>query len=580
MSFRTNCGSFAIVWGVALLGLCLAVEVSRSSPTTQLSSAVVGSADWPQLGGAPGRNNAPTGTGIPTEWDLVSGRNIKWRTKLGSQTFGNIVVANHQVYVGTNNTAGYLKRFPATVDLGVLLCFRESDGEFLWQYSSSKHPAGRVHDWPFQGIGSSPVVEGNRLWLVTNRCEVVCLDAEGFRDGENDGPVRSERSDTRQEWDEPHEADIVWKFDMMKNLGVKPHDKSVCSPTIWNDVLFVCTSHGVEQDHLTVPTSDAPSFIAMDKHTGRILWTDSSPGKNILHEQWSSPAVGVAGGIPQVLFPGGDGWLYSFRADRWNDGRPEVLWKCDGNPKDSVFRLGGRSNRSGIAAVPVIVDGRVYFAMGDDPDHGEGPGNLWCIDPTRRGDVSLKLVVDQNGTVVPHQRVCATAPIAGVQLKVIPNPNSAVVWHFDQQDSNGNGKADFEEIMHRTVGSPVVKNDLLFIGDFAGVVHCLDAKSGKPHWGCDLFSTCWATPLIVDGHVFVVNEDADVAILPLSADPGDSLKAVPYDGETVRKPRHKCNMLNSIYTMPVVANNVLYIAAKSELYAIAAGSNDREGPNK
>ena len=113
-----------------------------------------------------------------------------------------------------------------------------------------------------------------------------------------------------------------------------------------------------------VPSPDAPSFLALNKHTGAILWTDKSPGENILHGQWSSPAAGVLGGVPQVIFGGGDGWVYSFRADEGQDGRPELLWKFDANPKESKWILGGAGTRSNIIATPVIYDGLVYVAVG------------------------------------------------------------------------------------------------------------------------------------------------------------------------------------------------------------------------
>ncbi len=79
-------------------------------------------------------------------------KNILWSSPLGSQTYGNPVIANGKVYVGTNNHHIYLKRYPKTVDLGCLICFDEKDGKFLWQHSSEKLPTGRVHDWPDQGI--------------------------------------------------------------------------------------------------------------------------------------------------------------------------------------------------------------------------------------------------------------------------------------------------------------------------------------------------------------------------------------------------------------------------------------------
>ena len=124
--------------------------------------------------------------------DKDKAKNIKWAASLGSQSYGNPVIANGKIYAGSNNGAGYLKRYPSDIDLGVLLCFNETDGKFLWQHSNEKLPTGRVHDWPMQGVCATPLVEGKRLWYVTNRGEVVCLDTEGFYDGMDDGPVQNE----------------------------------------------------------------------------------------------------------------------------------------------------------------------------------------------------------------------------------------------------------------------------------------------------------------------------------------------------------------------------------------------------
>ena len=632
-----------VVLAVALNSAALAQRHSASPFNAQ-----VGRGDWPQMGGTPARNNAPDGTNIPVEWDVETGRNIKWSRKLGSETYGSVVVANGKLYVGTNNEAEYLKRYPSEIDLGVLLCFRESDGEFLWQHSSEKLPTGREHDMPNQGLCSSPVVEGDRLWFVTNRGEVVCLDAEGFYDDEDDGPLigiwqpvfevaidlnQPDNRNIRAGLDESQmsqelrllfaskgievpedakpvivdagkswtlttntagisktfrfirqgtslvceqqvtstsefEADTVWSFNMMNELGVSQHNMATCSPTIWGDVLFICTSNGVDQGHFQIPAPDAPSFMAMDKHTGKVLWTDNSPGKNILHGQWSSPAVGVFNGVPQVLFAGGDGWLYSFRADRSKDGKPELLWKFDGNPKDSIYSQ-LRSTRSTICAVPVVYDGLVYLAMGDDPELGEAYGNLWCIDPAKLGDVSPELVVDQSGNIVPHQRIQATAPIGDVRPSAIPNPNSAVVWRYDSYDQNNDGKIEFEETMHRSLSSPVIKDNLLIISEMRGLLHCLNAKTGKPYWTHDLLSACWTTPLIVGETIYAADTDGDIAILPLSIDPNPPAK-VTGDARDFQEPMREMFMANSICAMPVVANNVLYIATRNRLFAIAA----------
>ena len=150
-----------------------------------------GTGDWPMWAGWTYRNNTPEGTNIADEWDVDSGDKILWSAPLGSQTYGNPVVANGKVFVGTNNE---LLRDPKqTGDRGVLMAFRESDGEFLWQQTHEKLASGRANDWPFQGVASSPLVEGTRVYYTSNRGVVWCLDVNGFRDGKNEGPVTDEK---------------------------------------------------------------------------------------------------------------------------------------------------------------------------------------------------------------------------------------------------------------------------------------------------------------------------------------------------------------------------------------------------
>lgn len=363
---------------------------------------------------------------------------------------------------------------------------------------------------------------------------------------------------------------------MMKDLGVSQHNMCTCSPTAWKNTLFVCTSNGLDFEHKRVAAPFAPSFLALDKHSGAVRWADRSPGDNILHGQWSCPAAGLLGGVAQVIFGGGDGWLYSFDAEEWDDGepygRPRLLWRFDCNPKDATYSVSARSTRNAIMAVPVIHQGLVYVAVGEDPEHGEGNGHLWCIDPRRRGDVSAQLVVHRDAPTqpLPHKRLQAVTAENGEIA--IDNPNSAVVWHYAEFDWNGDGKiADFEERMHRTISSVAVKDDLLVVPDFSGLLHCLDAKTGRVYWTFDLFAATWCSPLIVDGKIFVADEEGKVAVFGLSPDPNCAM-ARAADGSLA--PLHVLELPNSIYAAPMVVNDVLYIATKMELFAIAADRRD------
>src|SRR5579859_890517 len=117
--------------------------------------------DWPMWGGSPDRNMVSKAKGIPFAWDVKTKKNIKWVSELGSQTYGNTVVAEGTVLVGTNNEG--LKDPKVTGDKGVLMAFRESDGKFLWQRVSDKLSQGRANDWPYQGVASSPLVENGKV---------------------------------------------------------------------------------------------------------------------------------------------------------------------------------------------------------------------------------------------------------------------------------------------------------------------------------------------------------------------------------------------------------------------------------
>lgn len=330
---------FAAVIGLALFSL-------SSFPELRLVTASdPGNGDWPMWGGTPDRNMVSSLKGMPTSWDVKTKKNVKWVATLGSQSYGNVVVAGGQVYVGTNNESA---RDPKqNGDRGVLMCFRESDGEFLWQQANEKLAAGRVNDWPFQGVCSSPLVEGGLLYYVTNRCEVMCLDTQGFRDGKNDGPYKDEKF-TGQ-----FDADIIWKFDMMEEVGSQPHNMSNCSPVVYGDLLYICTSNGQDESHVNIPSPKAPAIIAINKKTGKLVWEDNSVGDRILHGQWSSPSVGKIGDVVQVVHGQGDGWLRGYDAMTG-----KKLWEFDCNPKDSVWP----KTRNELISTPVIYDNKVYMA--------------------------------------------------------------------------------------------------------------------------------------------------------------------------------------------------------------------------
>lgn len=495
--------------------------------------ALTGSAlaeDWPMWGGSLDRNMVGNAKNLPSDIeigeidsetevvDLAASKNLLWATKLGSQSYGNTVVAHGKVFVGTNNESP--RDAKQEGDRGILMCFDEKTGAFLWQLVIPKLGAGKVSDWEYVGLCSSPAVEEDRLWLVSNRGEVMCLDIDGLADG-NDGTFKDEAKfmqtgKTPVELNKQH-ADILWIFDMREELGVFPHNVSSSSPLVVGDIVYASTSNGVDWSHTNIPAPLAPSLVALDKNKGTLLGEEiSGVSERVLHASWSSPAFGKIGGTDMIVWGGGDGFAYGYDAKPVMDedeGFPilKERWRYDCNPPHYRKKENGDPIKyatfkgpSEVIGTTIIANDRVYAIIGQDPEHGDGVGRLSCIDPTKTGDQSGK-----------------------------------AIWTYDE--------------LGRSISTPAVAGDLVIVAEYDGDLHCIDAKTGKAHWVYPTQSRVWASPLVADGKIFLCTEDGDLHILEAKKEQ-KVLKVVQFGGQ--------------IYSSPVVANDVLYVTSMTHLFAV------------
>ena len=192
--------------------------------------------DWPQWGRDETKNMATDAEkNLPTDWfpgewigasdkiDRSTTRGVKWIAKLGSQSYGNVTVSQGRVLLGTNNDSPRDPRFKG--DRSVVYCLDEETGEMHWMLNIPKMGTGKVSDWEFLGICSSPTIVGDRVYLVTNLCEITCLDLYGLSNG-NDGPFQDEAQYLAGKGNEPIElnpeidGDIIWTFNMIDECGV------------------------------------------------------------------------------------------------------------------------------------------------------------------------------------------------------------------------------------------------------------------------------------------------------------------------------------------------------------------------
>lgn len=515
-------------------------------------AAFAGADDWPTWGRTPERNNSSPETGLPDDFvagefigatdeiDPETTRNVKWIAKLGSQSYGNPTIANGRVYVGTNND---VPRDPKYVgDRSCVYCFDEATGELLWQLNVPKLGTGKVSDWEYLGICCSPAVDGDRVYIVTNRCEVMCLDVNGMADG-NDG-FQDEGLYAAWPETEPMEigakdADIIWTLNMIDECGVFPHNITSSSIAVVGDRLWVSTSNGVDYGHVETPAPFAPTLILVDKNTGELLGEEASGlSQRIFHCTWNSPTylktertVEVDGKarteeLELCIYGGPDGWVYAFKPEPVQDADGfmvlEEAWRVDANPPEYRLDEEGKPRKyatrlgpSEVLGTPMVHDGLVYAVIGQDPEHGEGVGNMVCIDPWGEGDVTA----------------------------------SHVRWQY--RDIN------------RSLSSMAMKDGLLYAADFSGFVYCVDAATGELVWRHDTMGHIWSSPLLADGKVYIGNEDGYMSIIPAGRE---------YDKKNVKE----IDMTSPIYSSAVAANGVLYVASHTHLFAIAkAGEEGR-----
>src|SRR5206468_3170653 len=122
----------------------------------------------------------------------------------------------------------------------------------------------------------------------------------------------------------------------------------------------------------------------VNKLTGKLAWSSAAPGKDIQYGQWASPAHARVAGADQVLFPGGDGWLYGFEA---RTGR--LVWKVDCNlPSATRWGPGRPGTRTAFMAAPVVRDGVAYLGTAVDLEIADMPRPLYAVEVTHRGDAT------------------------------------------------------------------------------------------------------------------------------------------------------------------------------------------------
>lgn len=529
--------SFAVLNGPSLKSLCALFALF-------VSGAVLFAADQPQWGQAWSRNMVSMEKGLAETFDPKTGKNIKWSARLGTQTHSTPIVAGGRVYIGTNNEEPRDPKHKG--DRGVLMCFDEKTGKLLWQLVVPKRDEDPYMDWPKMGMSSPATVEGDRVYIVNNRGDVMCLDARGMANG-NDGPFRdegarmtaptnppappkagAETTPQRLELSQgtkalqpgPTDADILWICDLAAEAGIWPHDAAHSSILVHDDYLYLNSGTGVDNTHKRVRTPDAPGLVVIDKRTGQIVARDGEhTAPNIFHATWCSPSLGEVNGEPRIFFCGGNGIVYGFEAlsGGLNVSQPVNLKKVfqfdfdPASPKQNVHQYNSnrREGPSIIYGMPVFQRGRLYVTGGGDIWWGKNEAWLKCIDATKSGDATTE----------------------------------GLIWTYPLEK--------------HVASTPAVHNGLVFVADCGRRMHCVDAETGKAVWTHEINGDVWASPLVADGKVYLGTRSGNFYVFAAGRE---------------KKVLSSFELGDPISATTTAANGILYVATMTHLYAVKKGN--------
>ena len=503
--------------------------------------------DWTQWCGSPDRNKVWNEKGIPDQFEALttaktSGlKNVKWVVPLTSRTLGSPVIAGGKVFVGGEDIANGKED-------SYLWCFEESSGKLLWRMISPYIPW--LYNYRSYGNCATPTVEGDRLYTCNHLGDVLCLSVNGLAGG-NQGPFQDEaqyfatgrkveKSEITPEGRHiievspgtpatlsPLDADIIWRFDLLREVNSYPFNALNSAVLIRGNNLYVGTASVRSDPYFGEESSakkidawkakynktyfDSPSLVVLDKATGKLLARDREDiFAETFHGAHASPALGTVNGKELLFYGGGNATCYAFDPDftPGKDGAVADLtcvWKFN--------CLNERMNRAEIIGTPVFYKNRVYVAIGNDlakSGAAAGPGRLLCIDATQSGDVT----------------------------------GSAKIWSYDEIRSSSCTAA--------------IADGLLYTGDAAGSIYCFDADTGALLWRHAAKHPVWSSPLIADGKVYFGLHDGGMLVFAHS-------KEKKIISENLGSA--------DIVASPAIANGVLYIATQRNLYALQVGQS-------
>ncbi len=301
------------------------------------------------------------------------------------------------------------------------------------------------------------------------------------------------------------------------------------SPIVWQDRIF-----------LTIASQDGYdcAILAIDRKGGKELWKtpvrNETPEKLHSMNTWATPTCACDGEVVVASF--GDGGLHccdlsgknlwshdlgKFDRRGWGSGSSPVIvgdlviLTCDADNSafmvafnktsgKEIWRTERPNNRS--FSTPLLIDTgkrKELVVNGHAGIHAYNPANgelLWyCLGGTGRGTPT---VVTGNGMVIV---VSGRSGRDGDLMAIEPGGSGDVAkTHLKWSKKRGG----------RDLPSPIVVGDYLFIVNLRpGIATCYDVKSGEQLWQQRMGGSFSASPIAVDGLIYVLSEAGETTVI-------------------------------------------------------------------
>jgi outer membrane protein assembly factor BamB len=385
---------------------------------------------------------------------------------------------------------------------------------------------------PIPGLGHScPVVWDDRIYVTT------AASAEGqpkLRTGLY-GDVDSVDESVEHSWRvyclDKREGRILWERTACTGIPkIKRHPKaSHANPTPATDGLHVVASFGSE------------GLYCYDRE-GKLLWEKNL---GVLDSGWfydadyqwgfgSSPLIYKDLVIVQCD-AGKDSFLAAYRvadgAETWRKPRDEIpSW---GTP--TIVESADRVE---------LVTAATRYARGYDPRTGE---ELWRLG--RHSEITVPTPVFGEGLIFiasgyrPIQPIYAIRPGAtgDISLKDDQDANDAVAWSLKKGGPY--------------MPTPIVYQSYLYTCSNAGIVTCLEARTGKQVYKERLGSSggFTASPVAADGKLYFAGEDGDVRVIRAGA---------KFEMLAINPLGEPC------VTTPAISDRMIFIRTQNHLFGI------------